>query len=844
MPGKPDIAISLLQRSSLRFLTVHRLQALLTFVAVMLGVGLVVAVDLANSSARRAFALSLEAVTGPVTHQILGGPNGIDEIRYSHLRRELGIRRSAPMVTSRVSIGNRAFTLIGSDPFSETLISRHVLGFGAGGLAARLLVVNGVVLSGRAAAKMNLSPGQRFNIDIAGRQAEVVLIATFTADNPAAVEGLIFADIAVTQRLLNRFGKLDRIDLILNDEAEVERLKSWLPEDLVLVESESRNQSLRQMSEAFHINLTAMSLLALLVATLLIYNTVTLSVLQRRNTLGIYRALGVSRREIFSLILSETLILAVFASAAGLLLGLLLGQSLVQLVTRTVNDLYFNLHVTSFLINPGSLLKGFFLGVGMAMISAVGPAWEATHTEPVGVQQRSSLEQRWRTRLPIFFFFGLALISAGLLLAARDHGSLLEGFVALSMIVLGFCLTVPVLVMGLTGIILFVVSRLPFNVARMAVRGISAGISRTGLAIAALAVAVSVTVGVGVMVGSFRYTVAVWLEQTLRGDIYISHLQRSRGSQHSLSLMALKEELQKVDGVNQVASSRMLTIETEFGPVRLMAITPGSADLTLPLKQGLSDATKRFYDGEGVFVSEPLAYHQQLRPGDNIMLHTYRGPRQFLIAGVFYDYTSSRGVIAIHHDAYRHWWDDENISGLTLYLDAEYPREALLDRVQQIASTFGNQFVVTSNKEIRQVAMVVFDRTFVITDVLRFLAIVVAFAGMLSALIALQLERVREFGILRAIGMTPGQIKAMIFGQTMVMGIFAAMLAVPLGLIMADVLIEVINRRAFGWSIQPQVPVDVLIQALILALVSAFLAGVYPAFRAASISPAMALRSE
>jgi putative ABC transport system permease protein len=243
-------------------------------------------------------------------------------------------------------------------------------------------------------------------------------------------------------------------------------------------------------------------------------------------------------------------------------------------------------------------------------------------------------------------------------------------------------------------------------------------------------------------------------------------------------------------------------------------------------------------------ISEPLAYHQQLSPGDSILLHTQQGPRQFQIAGVFYDYTSSRGMIAMHHDLYRSWWKDENISGLTLYRSPDKPLEDLLDQVREIIDVSGSQFGVTSNQEIRQVAMVVFDRTFVITDILRFLAVLVAFAGMLSALIALQLEREKEFGILRALGLTPTQIKGMIVGQTVLMGLFAAMLAVPLGLIMAEVLIEVINRRAFGWSIQQILPPFALIQALGLALVSALLAGLYPAYRAASIVPAEALRSE
>jgi len=845
LPGRTSLFTPLLNRSSGRFIARHRLQTLLTFVGVVLGVSMVVAVDLANSSARRAFALSLESMTGPVTHQIIGGPNGIDEIVYSRLRRELGIRTSAPIVTARVRIKARAFTLIGSDPFSEAFINRHTQGLDTREISKVLLGPAGIILSERTAKILNLTVKQRFRIDISGKTSEVTLASTFTSDNPAAVEGLIFTDIAVGQRLLHRFGRLDRIDLVLEDNADRERVESWLPDGLILVESETRNQSLQQMSEAFHINLTAMSLLALLVATLLIYNTMTLSVLQRRNTLGIYRSLGVSRREIFALVLGEALVLAVTASAVGLLLGLLLGQSLVQLVTRTINDLYFNLHVTSFLINPGSLLKGFLLGVGMALVSASLPAWEATHTEPAGVQQRSSLEQRWRLRLPIFLIVGLVLILLGFWLVGREQGSLVEGFFALTMMVLGFCLMVPGLVMGLTQVVVVALSPLHVNVTRMAVRGISAGISRTGLAIAALTVAVSVTVGVGVMVGSFRHTVVVWLEQSLRGDIYISLAERTTYNRQSAPISVLKDSLEQIKGVDLVTTSRLVNVETEFGQIRLMAMTPSSRnDSFLPLKDAPPGASQLFYDGKGVLISEPLAYHEQLNEGDSILLHTQRGDRQFPIVGVYYDYTSSRGLIAMHHDLYRHWWNDENISGLTLYRNPQTPQRALLSTVREAVASAEGRFVVTSNEEIRRIAMNVFDRTFVITDVLRFLAVLVAFAGVLSALIALQLERGREFGVLRAIGMTPGQIRAMIIGQTVLMGLFAGILAIPLGLIMADVLIEVINRRAFGWSMQQLLPPNVLLQALLLALASALLAGAYPAYRAASILPAEALREE
>ncbi len=798
---------------------------------------MVVAVDLANSSARRAFSLSLESVAGNVTHQIIGGPKGIDESIYSRLRRELAIRNSTPMVTGRVHIGDQVFRLIGSDPFSEAQLNRHTLNISRGELPALLLNPTAVVLSERGADRLNLSLGETFKIQIAGRESEVILAAIFSTDNEAATDGLIFADIAVAQRLLQRPGRLDRIDLVLG-QGNPQRLLGWLPDDLKLVESETRNHSLQQISEAFHINLTAMSLLALLVATLLIYNTMTLSVIQRRHTLGIYRTLGVSRREIFALILSESLVLALVASTTGLIAGLLLGQVLVQLVTRTINDLYFSLHVTAFLIDPWSLLKGFTLGIVMTLLSTLLPAWEANRTEPTAVQQRSVLEEQWRRRLPLFIVFGLISLLLGMFLVRQNHDSLLEGYAALTMMVLGFCLIIPSLVVWLSRAVLLLTPQ--SLVIRMAVRSISAGISRTGLAVAALAVAVSVTVGVGVMIGSLRHTVFVWLEQTLNGDIYISPSNPNDIG----SISNLKRDLSNVDGIRLVTSNRVLDIESEFGPMRLWAITPSGMNIRMPLKDSIPEATQLFYSGEGVLISEPLAYHRQLGSGDSLSLHTLKGPQQFPIVGVFYDYTSTQGLVAMQRDLYRHWWGDESVSGLTVYGDEGVTPDALLNATRDIIGNRQAQFQLISNGEIRQVAMRVFDRTFVITDVMRMLAVLVAFIGVLSALTALQLERAREFGILRATGMTPGQLRVMIMVQTILMGLIAGLLAIPLGLMMADVLIEVINRRAFGWSMQQILPPIVLVQAMSLALISAFLAGLYPAQKAATISPAAALREE
>jgi putative ABC transport system permease protein len=273
----------------------------------------------------------------------------------------------------------------------------------------------------------------------------------------------------------------------------------------------------------------------------------------------------------------------------------------------------------------------------------------------------------------------------------------------------------------------------------------------------------------------------------------------------------------------------------------MIALTTNAGDSRLPIKQIVEGGWQRFVDGEGLMISEPLAYHRQLLPGDLIQLLTATGEQTLPVLGIYYDYSSSVGMLALQRDRYRALWRDDHISSLSI--DAS-PDQDLAQLLARVKSALPSGISAISNGEIRAVAIAVFDRTFEITGILRILAVLVAFVGVLSALMALQLERSREFAIMRATGMTPGQLAAMILAQTGLMGLMAGVFGIPLGLIMAQVLIEVINERSFGWSIVYKLPPGVLLEALSLAVIAALLAAVYPAWRAATVTPALALREE
>jgi putative ABC transport system permease protein len=870
---------SLLLRSSVRYLLRHPWQIGLCILGVALGVAVVVAIDLANTSAGRAFALSTESVAGRATHQIRGGPAGLDEALYRELRTDLALRDVAPVVEGYVvapQLGARTFQLLGVDPLAEAPF-RSYLGGPDGGVTdggtsldlARLLIEPGaIVLAESLAAQYGLARNDPLTVRVGDRLLELRVAGLLRPGDDLsrrALEGLIIADIATAQESLGTVGRLSRIDLLLpatddgRDPPVAAAIRGILPAGVVLERAETRSNALDQMTRAFELNLTALSLLALIVGMFLIYNTITFSVVQRRTLLGTLRCVGVTRRQIAVIVLAEAALVSIVGSLLGLGLGVLLGRGLVGLVTQTINDLYFVVTVRGFSVDPAILLKGLILGILATLASAAVPAIEATLTPPRTVLRRSSAEDRVRRAVPLLgaIGLGLMLLGGGLLLVppalvggAATLGGLVLAFLALFAIVIGAALTAPALTVLLMRLLRPLLGAVLGLLGRMAARDITAALSRTAVAIAALMVAISVTIGVGLMVGSFRQTVVSWLEQSLVADIYVAAPSNTSNRVDTTLDPAVLDAFRSAPGVAGVTVFRNVQIDTPIGPVSMVAIdAPGGRGReALRFRSGGTAAMWQAYTAGAILISEPLAYRLDLTVGDSLTLRTDRGERAFPIAGVYYDYTSDRGVIRIDAATFHTYWDDRAISSFALFAAPGVDVDALVSELQAQAGALNAEaaplLTIGSNRALREGTLAIFDRTFAITAVLQLLATIVAFIGILSALMALQLERARELALLRANGLTPRQVWGMVLTQTSLMGLTAGVLAAPLGLILALVLIYVINRRSFGWTLDLAIEPALFGQALIVALIAALLAGIYPAYKMSRTNPALALREE
>lgn len=847
----------LLLKSSWRFHAKHPLQLVLSMLGIVLGVSIVTSVLITNHSAIRAFALSSEALYGKATHQIVAAL-GLEDRAAAQFIQQNSQYTITPVVESDVVLNGSLVTLIGIDPFRESAFGRLQFNpAGAGENADTISTEASEIGSSWFWLTNNQTPiwvseatANRLNLT-AGKSAVVTdkpvsVAGVFGTASRAASDGLVITDISYAQTLTNQLGKVSRLELVLEDD-EVAVITAKLPPQWRLQETASRQSTMQAMTKGFQINLTAMSLLALLVGMFLIHNTMTFAVLQRREVFATKRLVGISANGLFKLIVCEAFLLSAIASAAGLFLGILIAHQLLQLTTQTINDLYFVLHVQQVHISPWVLLAGLILGIGSSVVAALLAATEAA-SGTIQAQRRSAIEEKTGRLLPKLLGFGCVLLIIGLTLASINSQSLLLGFAALMIVIVGYGFCIP----WVSQLLLNTLQRLlnPFSMMfSFAISSLTNTMSRTGVAIAALAVAVSATLGVDIMIGSFRHSVDSWLQQTLQSDMYIT-LGDTDGTGRSAATNisdAWLTELTNLTGVDDISTGIVVDTVTNIDRFDMLVLSPSKlSEASYEWLNPKSDNTwNTFINERSVLISEPLANKHGLSEGSQITLFTEKqGDVTFSVAGVYRDYGSSHGRMVMHRNHYTNFWNNPRVGSIGITADASAEQADVLERVGEHTKKLPIAARVRDNVSIHEESLVIFDRTFAVTKVLRWLTMGVALIGIFSALLAMHLERSRDFAILRASGGSPSQIRQIIAVQSLSMGAVAGLLAIPLGWVMSEMLIHIINVRSFGWSMTSQLPPKVIPETLLLALGSAALAGAFPAFRLSKRTLVQELRSE
>lgn len=848
----------LLWLQNLRGLARHPWQLSVPVVGVALGVASFVALDLAKFSAAESFERSTRVLVGQSTHAIVGGTTGVADAVYRSLRTEAAIRPSAPVVEGSVVVGDQSLTLLGIDPLAD----REFRDFGSleldaagGGFGALLTRPGALIASSAALDRLGISVGSPLALKAGGKKRQAWIVGSFSPGDEYAQEAsrdLLIADISSAQELLGTPGRLTRIDLIVDSEQRQESISAFLhglsDADLELAPAGRRSQAVDQMTAAFRTNLTALSLLGLLVGMFLIHNALTFSVVRRRDIFGRLRSIGVTRREIIWLVLGEGAVIGAIGTGVGLFGGVLLANALLAPVTQTLNDLYVSVRTDAVQLSAQSLALGVVLGMGATLAAALLPALEAASASPIQVMRRSNLEGQVRERAPRAAALGAILLGVTLLMLALSGRSLIVGLAAIFVAVVGYALLVPALTLIAMRLVLPLLSKFGGTLGRMAARGVTASLSRTGVAVAALAVAVSVSIGVDTMVGSFRKSVDEWLHSTLDADFYVASPSRSRAAPEVALDPRIESALRDLPGITSVSSNRRVTIGSEFGSLRLSAlgIAESRYQNMIFVAGDPAGSWGRFRDLDAVVVSEPLAYRHAIRLDDEVELVTSSGPVRFSVVGIVRDYASDQGVLFAHLNTYRRYWEDVAVTALAIDADPALDHEQLLVemRASVSASTPAGEVMIRSNRGLRRASLEIFDRTFAVTGVLQLIALVVAFAGIVGAMLALAMDRTRETAILRASGMLQKQIRALVMLQTSLLGLLAGLFSIPLGIGVALALVKVINMRSFGWSLDFVVAPETLVRAIGLSVIAAFIGGVYPAIAMSKLHVPDVLRME
>jgi putative ABC transport system permease protein len=370
--------------------------------------------------------------------------------------------------------------------------------------------------------------------------------------------------------------------------------------------------------------------------------------------------------------------------------------------------------------------------------------------------------------------------------------------------------------------------------------------ARTVITIAALMTALSMLISISIMILSFRKTVDLWVEQSLNGDVFIFPGSYSITGYSALLPLEVSRDLPSLPGVKAVDSFRALEVEYQGLPALIAAVN-GQVFLNMKVirftKGNPQAILTQFAAGQSVLVTESFSLRHRVEAGDRIRLNTPRGKKEFLISGVFYDYSTDWGLVLMEKRLYQSLWNDETIHSAGIYLNEGVSLEAFKETVRERYSKPYRLFLV-SHRELRNEILKIFDQTFAITYSLEFIAIIVAILGIINSLNALIIERQRDIGILRAVGGFRRQIEKTVLIEAGMIGFFSLILGLLCGFLLSILLIYVINRQSFGWTIQFSIPPWSLIESGLVVMITSIGAGLIPARRAAKMRAVESLRME
>jgi putative ABC transport system permease protein len=854
--------IRFLARSLLFQIQQSRTLFLLSVVGVALGVAAVVAIQTLNQGAMKAFDGSVRAISGQAELTVAGTGPDFDETLLVKVLADPDVTAAWPLCRLDVAVQGRPgllLDMVGTDllaPVKLPISKDRDSGAGeaddfSGEVLAALTTPGWIAVTPALAGLEGWQVGDRVIVSSGSRTADLLVgaLVDFQALEPLAPRTLAVMDIAQVQGLLARPGRIHQIDLQLRDDADPEtvarRLSGRLGSTVRVLTPEQRSQDAEGLLAAFRLNLTALSLISVFVGVFLVLTSVQASLARRRRELGILRCIGATPGQVFGLIMAETAVLGSLGVGLGIPLGYAVAIRNIETVSATLTNIYILQTIEKLVLPPGVMALGAAVGLAGALAGAVWPALEMARRDTLALLAPVSLRQEPGRLAGRLAWWAISLAGAATaLFALWGRETQWGGFVYGGLMMLALPLIVPLVVRLAAGWARPGGMGFLFSLRNLAVR-----LQTSSFAVAALAVTVSMLVGITLLVGSFRQTLISWLDVTLRADVYVSSESWVRAGNEALLDADLLRQLDDFPGVSAVEQQRRLRVRTADGKnlvwlngIKVAGLPRAELATRLPLQKGEPLAVARGLERGEILIGEPLARKGHLAIGDSLFLAGPDGPAGFRVAGVAFDYTSEAGTAFLTMEALQRIFPDQQPNNAALFLDDSVTGSEVVNGLRE--SFAGRPLVFRSNADLRREVLAIFDQTFAVTRTLQSLALVIAVIGVALNLLVQSRARTGELALLRSLGATRRQVFGLFMGEGAAMGVLGLLLGLAGGVGLAALLILVVNRQWFGWTIRPAWPgVDLAVQA-VAVLLAALLAAAYPAFRAGLAGPEQLTRDD
>jgi putative ABC transport system permease protein len=805
----------------------RRMATLFSFIAIVLGVALGMAVQAVHEAALSEFGRGLRAMVGEADLQVVGPRGGFDENVYALLASRPEVAEASPILELQVKRAGSeenlelpSLQLLGIDLFALARVTPVLLPKPAS-TAERLaaLAEDSVFLSSAAQSALGRKAGDEIEFQ-AGTAYRSFKIA---GELPGVAENrqLAVMDIAAVQSHFGKLGRLTRIDLklaegVMPDQARP-ALQAILPAGVLIEVPEAAADQAGNLSRAYRVNLTLLAAIALLTGGFLVFSAQALSVVRRRSEFAFLRALGLARRSLFGWLLAEGAMVGLAGGIVGVMLGHGLAWGALALLGGDLGAGYFSGLKPTLQFQPQVMVIYVALGLLAGVAGAWLPAREAATVSPAQALKAGDEAALLGGHGHPWLGLGLLLASLAACAIPAQDGLPVGGYLAVACLLAGGVMLLPALAAAIARLL---PDRGPVP-ARLARARLGAAPGHAVVAAAGVLTSVALAAAMAIMVASFRDSVDQWLYQLLPADLYLRAGQAQSSGYLDETLQA---RISSINGVDRSNFTRHDNLRLAAGkaPVALIArpIAADGSDLPLvgPVRQGEQPA---------IWISEAMLDIYGWRVGQKVSLPLAGKLVELTVAGVWRDYSRQTGAIMINLDDYRRLTGDRLINDAAIDLAPG----ANADQVAAALTAMAGPGVLEIARpgEIRALSLRIFDRTFAVTYLLEAVAIAIGLAGVAASFAALASARRREFGMLRHLGLTRRQIGWMLAQE----GALAAGVGVLAGLLAGGaiglVLIEVVNRQSFHWSMDLHVPWASLALfatgLILLAALAAVLAG-------------------